>query len=113
MKREAHKTQKDRHAAGLEDLHVCVQCSSELVYPVEWDESDAQEWNVLLRCPNCDVYRHGTFSVRTLEALDAELDRGAHALIRDYDQLVCTNMAGEIERFVGALAADAVLPEDF
>jgi hypothetical protein len=95
------------------DLHVCSECSSELVYPVEWDDSGPQDWNVLLHCPNCDIRREGVFSQKAVEALDDELDRGADALTRDYKRLVRANMADEIERFVAALSADAILPEDF
>jgi hypothetical protein len=96
-----------------QDLHICVDCSSELVYPVQWEESGPVNWNVLLHCPNCDIYREGIFTQETVEGFDEELDRGADALARDYMRLMRANMAEEIERFVGALASDAILPEDF
>jgi hypothetical protein len=96
-----------------QELHICVECSSELVYPVQWEESGPVNWNVLLHCPNCDVYREGIFTQETVESFDEELDRGADALARDYKRLMRANMAEEIERFVGALHSDAILPEDF
>lgn len=96
-----------------QDLHVCLACSSGLVYPVEWAEAGLENWSVLLRCPNCDLYRDGIFSHHTVEAFDTELDRGADALTRDYKRLMRANMANEIERFVRALDAGAILPEDF
>jgi hypothetical protein len=96
-----------------QDLHVCVECASELVYPVQWEESGPVNWSVLLHCPNCDIYREGVFTQETVEGFDEELDRGADALSRDYKSLLRANMAGEIDRFVGALASDAILPEDF
>jgi hypothetical protein len=96
-----------------QDLHVCVECESELVYPVTWEEAGVENWSVLLHCPNCEVYREGVFSQDTVEAFDEELDRGADALARDYKRLMRANMAEEIERFAGALRADAILPEDF
>jgi hypothetical protein len=96
-----------------QDLHICVECSSELVYPVQWEESGPVNWNVLLHCPNCDIYREGIFTQETVEGFDEELDRGADALARDYKRLMRANMAEEIERFVGALSSDAILPEDF
>jgi hypothetical protein len=96
-----------------QDLHVCVKCASELVYPLQWEESGEENWSVLLHCPNCDVFREGIFSQQTVEDFDEELDRGADALARDYKRLMHGNMAEEIERFVGALSADAILPEDF
>lgn len=96
-----------------QELHVCVECSSELVYPVEWEESGPENWSVLLHCPNCDVYREGVFSQDTVETFDEELDRGADSLARDYKRLMHANMADEIDRFVGALNAGAILAEDF
>ena len=96
-----------------QDLHVCVQCSSELVYPVQWEEAGPENWTVLLHCPNCAVYREGVFAQKTVEAFDEELDRGGDALERDYSRLVRENMEDELERFASALAADAILPEDF
>ena len=72
-----------------------------------------ENWNVLLHCPNCDVYREGIFAQDTVEAFDEELDRGGDALARDYKRLMRANMAEEIERFAGALLAGAILPEDF
>jgi hypothetical protein len=96
-----------------QELHVCIECFSELVYPVHWDESGPENWNVLLHCPNCDVYREGIFSQETVEVFDEELDRGSDALARDYKRLVRANMAEEVDRFVGALQADAILPDDF
>jgi hypothetical protein len=96
-----------------QDLHVCVECDSELVYPVQWEEAGTENWSVLLHCPNCDVYREGVFTQENVELFDEELDRGADTLARDYKRLMRANMADEIDRFVGALAAGAILPEDF
>jgi hypothetical protein len=96
-----------------QDLHVCVECGSELVYPVRWEEAGPENWSVLLHCPSCEVYREGVFDQDNVEEFDEQLDRGADALARDYKRLVRANMADEIELFVGALEADAILPEDF
>jgi hypothetical protein len=96
-----------------QDLHVCVECDSGLVYPVQWEEAGPENWSVLLHCPNCDVFREGVFTQENVELFDEELDRGADVLARDYKRLMRTNMAEEIERFVGALDAGAILPEDF
>ena len=104
---------KDPPAEPHQDLHICTECSSELVYPLQWEESGPENWNVLLHCPNCDVYREGIFSQETVECFDEELDRGADVLARDYKRLMRANMAAEIECFVGALQADAILAEDF
>lgn len=104
---------QDPPAEPYQDLHVCIECSSELVYPVHWDEAGPENWTVLLHCPNCDVYREGVFKQDNVEVFDEELDRAGDALARDYKRLVRANIADEIDRFVGALEANAILPEDF
>ena len=101
------------HAEPEQELHVCLDCAGEHVYPVEWEEAGPENWSVLLHCPNCGVYREGIFTQETVEAFDEELDRGADALARDYKRLMRANMADEIDRFAGALQTDAILPEDF
>jgi hypothetical protein len=100
-------------AEPQQDLHTCVECESELVYPVQWEEAGPENWSVLLHCPNCDVFREGVFTQENVELFDEELDRGADTLARDYKRLMRANMADEIDRFVGALDAGAILPEDF
>jgi hypothetical protein len=97
----------------LDDLHVCPECDRELVYPVEWEESSATHWEVMLRCPNCEWLETGIFDQETVEQFDEELDRGTEALVRDLKRLVHANMEEEIERFVMALGDDHILPSDF
>jgi hypothetical protein len=94
-------------------LHVCLDCGSQLVHPVEWAEAGPKNWTVVLRCPNCGVFREGVFSQETVDAFDEELDQATDALARDYKRLMRANMAEDLERFASALQADAILPEDF
>ena len=96
-----------------QELHVCLDCHSPLVHPVEWEEAGPESWRVLLECPNCTIIREGVFTQDTVERFDEELDRGADALARDYRRLMRANMVEEIDRFAAALEADAILPEDF
>ena len=95
------------------DLHVCRSCGSALVYPVDWDEAGPEHWEVSLRCPDCEWTERGVFSQNDVEQFDEELDRGTDALLQDLRRLMHANMEDEIERFVAALAADQILPEDF
>lgn len=95
------------------DLHRCGTCGCGLVYPIEWEEASATHWKVTLRCPNCEWSGTGVFDQETVERFDDELDRGMVVLVNDLKRLSHENMEIEIERFVRALKADAVLPEDF
>jgi hypothetical protein len=94
-------------------LHVCPNCSSELVQPVEWEPADGDRWSVLLRCPECEVFQAGVYGQAELDAYDVELDRGEALLRVAYIQLSTENMAAEVDAFANALAVGALLPEDF
>ena len=95
------------------DLHVCPSCPSELVYPVAWEEADASSWHVVLRCPDCEQVREGTFAQEAVDAFDDRLDAGTDALATDLRRLTRANMADGLARLTAALDADALLPEDF
>lgn len=94
-------------------LHVCPECRSQLVAPVAWEQAGPREWAVTLQCPNCEWWDADVFDEATVERFDEELDRGTEALVRDLLRLMRANMEDDVERFVTALRADAILPEDF
>jgi hypothetical protein len=100
-------------ARQIDDLHICPDCDRDLVYPVEWQEASHTHWEVLLRCPNCEWSELGTYDQATVDRFDETLDCGTEALVRDLRRLVQANMEEEADRFAAALAADAILPEDF
>jgi hypothetical protein len=81
--------------------------------PVDWCEAGRAHWDVTLHCPDCSWLGSGVYDEGLIARFDEELDRGTEALVRDLHRLVRANMEDEIERFVAALAADAILPEDF
>ena len=95
------------------ELHVCPECASDLVYPVAWDEAAQSRWEVSLRCPNCEWFVTDTFEEDAVQRFDETLDRGTEALVSDLRQLTRANMEDDVERFVAALNAEYVLPEDF
>jgi hypothetical protein len=97
----------------LQDLHICPECDRDLVYPVEWEETSPTHWEVLLRCPNCEWSDVGTFDQATVDRFDEKLDIGTEILLRDLKRLEQANMEDEVERFVRAIDAGAILPEDF
>jgi hypothetical protein len=94
-------------------LHVCTDCESTLVYPVQWEEADESHWQITLRCPNCEHTEEGVFPQDLCDGFDDELERGTDALTRDYKRLMTANLAEEIDRFAKALECDGILPSDF
>jgi len=110
---EDTKVRRVRDPHAPEQLHVCFNCSSELVYPLDWSEEDARHWRVVLRCPECEARREGVFDQDTVERLDDELDRGSGALLADLRRMTHANMSEEIEFFARALEADVITPADF
>jgi hypothetical protein len=94
-------------------LHVCPTCASQLVVPVAWEEAGPAQWAVTLQCPNCEWWDADVFDEGLIELFDEELDRGTEALVRDLLRLMRANMEDDVERFLAALAADQIWPEDF
>jgi hypothetical protein len=95
------------------DIHVCPRCTSALVYPVAWEEADRSRWQVSLRCPNCELRATDVYEEEVIQRFDETLDRGTEALVADLRQLTRANMEEDVERFVSALMAGHLLPEDF
>ncbi len=100
----------DTETAGL---HVCPECGSQLVQPVDWHEAPQGFWELILNCPNCGWLDEGVFDQDQVDALEEKLDDGLADILADLRRLTQSNMAEEIERFAAALARDLVLPEDF
>jgi len=94
-------------------LHICPECDSGLVYPVDWEAAARDRWSVSLRCPSCEWTGRGTFDQDLVDAFDAELDDGMEAVLCGLRELTRDNLSEEIDRFVGALRAGAILPMDF
>ena len=106
-------SQPQGQQATEQELHICPDCASDLVYPTEWEEAGPESWNVCLRCPSCEWADSGVFHQDLVDRFDEELDRGSQALVRDLKELMRANMSEDIDRFVGALHVDAILPMDF
>jgi len=94
-------------------LHVCPQCSSPLVQPHSWSEVDESHWELVLRCPNCDWSDEGIYSQSEVEELEDRLEEGLSDMLADLQRLAQANMADEVDRFIAALDANLILPEDF
>ena len=105
----------DENGSGRETrpLHLCPGCGSPLVQPLSWSETEDEQWVLELGCPNCAWHDEGVFSQPEIEELEDRLEDGLSDLLDDLHRLAQANMADEIERFVSALEADRILPEDF
>ena len=102
-----------RVATKSEELHVCPECGSDFVYPLDWKQSGETRWSVDLRCPECEWHGSGVYDQEVLDRFDIELDAGTSAVIDDLADLTRANMEDEAERFSAAIRGDLVLPEDF
>jgi hypothetical protein len=104
----------DGHAeADHGPLHLCPDCQCELVQPVTWAEASDDHWELLLRCPNCQWCTEGIYEQSAVRELEERLDDGLADMLSDLQRLTQANMAEEIDRFLAALQADMILPEDF
>jgi hypothetical protein len=99
--------------AHCRPLHVCDNCHAPLVQPVSWAETGDEHWELELLCPNCEWTSSGVYSQAEVEELEDRLEEGLSEMLADLQRLAQANMSEEIERFVTALSADMILPEDF
>ena len=95
------------------DLCICEQCASELVEPVDWSAAGPERWRIALSCPNCGYWTEGVFSQECVDHFDERLDDGTAVMVADLKRLEQANMVEDVELFVAALDAGAILPEDF
>lgn len=95
------------------DLHICPVCTSELVYPVAWDEAGRTGWEVSLRCPNCEWANTAVYDDEAIQRFDETLDEGTEALVADLRKLTRANMEVDVERLIAAINGEHLLPEDF
>jgi hypothetical protein len=92
--------------------HVCCGCRLPLVQ-AERVEAVRLRWRVSLRCPNCGWTAEELLDDAALRRLDDEVERGTQELIVAMREATDHNMREYTDRFVCALAADAILPADF
>lgn len=107
------KSQNEPRLHTERDMCKCPECTSALVYPTEWEEVTENSWLVSLRCPNCEWNETDEFRQDQCDKFDLDLDVGNDAISRDLRDVTAYNMREETERFVSALEADHILPEDF
>jgi hypothetical protein len=104
---------QDSDEPTTKGLHICAGCDSDLVQPIAWSEASEDRWELLLSCPNCWWSVEGVFRQEQVQQLEEQLDEGLAHMLRDLQRLTHANMAEQVERFVCALRAGQILPEDF
>ena len=103
----------DTDEATQPGLHICPECDSLLVQPIDWAEAPEGFWELVLECPNCFWTDEGVFDQDQVDQLEEHLDEGLTDMLSDLRRLTQANMTEEIDRFSAALNADLILPEDF
>jgi hypothetical protein len=92
--------------------HVCRLCTLPLVQPQD-AERTGRDWLVQLYCPSCEWSGEAMLDQGQMDDLDVAVDDGFVSLAAALDRATRANMREYVARFAVALAADAVLPEDF
>lgn len=94
-------------------LHICRHCAAPLVQPISWAETEHDQWELELSCPNCGWTSTGVYTHAEVEELEDRLEDGLSEMLADLHRLAQANMTDEVERFIAALDSDVILPEDF
>lgn len=95
-------------------LHVCPSCTSHLVQPLSWEQTENRgHWHLWRRCPECEWRGEGVHGEIQIDAYDIELDSGTELLNFELSQLARENMERLAETFAAALAADLIGADDF
>jgi hypothetical protein len=106
---------KSKGSAAEAQLHVCPECSSDLVQPVAWEQlaTDKSRWRLWRRCPECEWHGDDVHRESHIDEYDEQLDFGTRELAEELRSVEQSNMREGGERFIAALQADLILPEDF
>jgi RNase P subunit RPR2 len=94
-------------------LHICPDCTAPLVQPLSWTEAEDDQWELDLLCPNCGWTTTDVYSQAEVEELEDRLEEGLSEMLADLQRLAQANMTEQVDRFIAALDADVILPEDF
>ena len=81
--------------------------------PLSWSETGDEQWELELMCPNCGWTTTGIFTQSEIEELEDRLEEGLSEMLADLHRLAQANMSDEVDRFIAALDANGILPEDF
>ncbi len=95
-------------------LQECPDCHERFVIPVDvLDVEEDGRCVVELHCTNCQQTRVSSHDETELMELDDRLEATTAAMHNAIDLLEAIDEWERVERFVEALHADLILPEDF
>ncbi len=95
------------------EMHVCLSCESDLVYPVSWEEREGDSWRIERRCPNCEWRHVGEFTQDEVELFDDALNDGTEDLLLNLRNFARANMEADVELLIDAIHLDRIEPMDF
>jgi len=103
-----------RRAPGCEVPEItCGSCGSDLVFPIDWENTSQTMWLVTLRCPECRAEYDEPMERWRVERFVAQLHTQKRALARELARFTLSSFVVEVERFVAALKAGHIQPDDF
>jgi hypothetical protein len=94
-------------------LEHCPDCEWDMVQPANYEPLWGDRWLIARACPNCGWEHEGVFPHAALRQFEEHLDSVDDQLWEDLVRIQRERIDEEVARFAGALAADAILPEDF
>jgi len=107
----------DRHGTGVghwtTPLEHCPDCERDMVQPASYEPLWGDRWLIARSCPNCGWEHEGVFPHAALRNFEEHLDEVDDYLWDELVRIQNERINGEVATFAGALAADAILPEDF
>jgi hypothetical protein len=103
-----------RRVPGHEsDEIVCASCGSDLVFPFDWENTSQTMWVVTLRCPECGAEYDEHMERWRVERFITQLHAQKRALAQELARFTRSSFVLETERFVAALQAGHIQPDDF
>ena len=94
-------------------MFECVNCESDLVYPIAWEERKGDLWYVETRCPDCECYVSREATQDEVEEFGDTLNEGTEELLIELRNLSRQNMESDVELLISAIRNDHIEPMDF
>lgn len=94
-------------------LEHCPECERDMVQPMSYEPLWGDRWLIARSCPNCGWAHDGVFPHEALRAFEEHLDGVDDYLWDELVRIQNERIDAEVAVLATALAADALLPEDF